>query len=193
MKFKIFSLVLLFGAFVFASCGDDEDPVGDDNPITDDDGGGNGDPTFTSVTELANAIGGDGKDSMTFAGQALYKRQYDPMTQTYGPEEDVTNDPNIQFTKHSMWIKYDSYNSDRFGYPVGKLKLIDPMGKTGMNWEFKPDVFDVMYMNVNEEAPPRGLRHEWTDVKVTKSTFEYSREWQSGGTIYIERYVWTRL
>lgn len=189
MKYKFFFLALFAGALMISSCGDD-DPVGDDgsgddNPVVTDDG-----PTFSSADEVARTLGGDGKDSVTWLGQHFYQTPWNPVTQTAtGEEKEVTDDPNIRFTEWSMWIKYDDYNSDRFKYPVGKLKWIDPFGKSGMNWEFNNEELDVMYMNNNETAPSK---HQWTDLMVSDTKFEFQREWRSGGSYYKERYVWVK-
>lgn len=189
MKYKLFFLALFAGALMFSSCGDD-DPIDDgtdDGPIitTDDDG-----PAFSSSSEVAQTLGGDGKDSIIWLGQHFYRTPWNPTTQDYsGDEVEVTEDPNIKFTEHSMWIKYDDYSSERFETPVGKLQWIDPFGKSGMNWEFNTEELDVMYINNTETAPSK---HQWTDLIVSETKFEFQREWRSGGSQYKERYVWVK-
>lgn len=186
MKFKLFFLALFAGALTIASCGDD-DPVGgdDDGTVITDDG-----PTYTDASQVAQALGGDGKDSLVWLGQHFYRSTWDPLTQDFSTEEkEVTEDPNILFTQHSMWIKYNDYQSGRLEYPVGKLQWIDAFGKSGMNWEFNTEELDVMYMNNTEQAPSK---HQWTDILVSDTKFEFQREWRSGGTLYKERYVWVK-
>lgn len=188
-----FLLLLLFvsGSFYLTSCGgdDEEPPVVDDTVVipTDDEGTVTKPPT---VNELSILLGGPGNgfdDSLVWKGKQYLIAKWDAQNnEISSAEEDITIED--RFTENEIWFKRDEYTSDRFGYPVGKGKWIDPLGKTGFNWEFEPDDTKNLYMNRNEQYPPGGGRQDWTIVSLTTSRLEFKRIWQGNQ----ERRVWTK-
>lgn len=147
----------------------------------------------TTAAEFAKMLGGDSKDSVVWTGLHWYQRAWDPRKLDYSDEEkEITNDPGIKFTEHWIYFKSDKYQSDRLGYPVGNGKWIDPLGKTGFYYEMDNGVLDQVFINRFEDYPPGGGRQDWFGAKMTKTTFEYQRDWVSGKTKVRERFVWQR-
>jgi hypothetical protein len=66
------------------------------------------------------------------------------------------------------------------------------LGKTGFYYEMDNGVSDKVFINRFEDYPPNGGRQDWFEAKMTKTTFEYQRDWVSGKTKVRERFVWQR-
>ena len=178
--------MLVPGFMAIAACGGDNDEM----PPIDDNNGGNNEPL--NVDELSLILGGDGKDSVVWVGKQWLQADWDGLQLKYSDDEkDITNDPGVNFTEHEIWFKHDDYNTPRFGYPVGKGKWIDPMGKTGFYYEFKTGVMDSLYVNAREDYPPRGGRQDWVLQSLTETELEYTREWRYGSRSVQDRFIWT--
>ncbi len=173
---------------LFSACGGT-----DDTPIDE----GNNTENKT-VEELATLLGGEGGfkiwegDSVVWLGTEWWQAKYNTATNTFDPEEEVTNDGNYNFTKHKIWFKHDQYQSERNGYPLGRAKWTDPLGSTGLNYEFEVGNTDIIFVNKMEEYPPAGGRQDWTLLKLDETTFSFEREWRYGGEIKKDRFVWTK-
>ncbi|MGB0429022.1 MAG: hypothetical protein ACPGLV_01015 [Bacteroidia bacterium] len=184
--------VLLFSVLplmVFlTACGQD-----DDTPI---DEGNKNEPQ--TVEELATILGGEGGyklwegDSLVWEGKEWWQSLYDPATDTYEEEQEVTDDPNYQFLKHKIWFKHSQYSTERFGYPVGKGIWTDRLGSTGFNYEFTEGEMETIYVNKTESYPPDGGRQDWTIITLTDDEFSFERDWRYGGEIKKDRFVWTK-
>lgn len=185
MKYKLLLLFILSGfAFINACGGDDEEVIVDE---------GTGFTAPTDVAGMANLLGGDGKDSVVWVGQKWTQAAWDPFTLDYSKEEeDITDKPDVRFKEHTIWFKHDDYNTPRFGYPVGKGKWIDPLGKTGFYYELEVGVLDKIFVNTREEYPPAGGRQDWENLKVTENTIEFTRKWKYGSKSVQDRFVWVK-
>jgi hypothetical protein len=169
-------------AFVAACGGDDDTPI--------DEGNGNNEPT--SVDEIGAIIGGDGKDSTVWVGKEWWQAAWLPMEQRYDEYKEVTDEPDFRFTEHEIWFKHDNYNTNRFGYPVGKGKWYDPYGKTGFYYEMDNGNMDTLFVNRIEDYPPRGGRQDWVMEKISKNELVFVREWRYGSALKKERFIWVK-
>lgn len=186
MKNYLFILMVLAGFVGLSACGK-EDPEEDN-----DDDDKNTSITIESADQFANLIAGDGKDSSVWQGSQLFRRYWNQMAGEYDPEEEKTNDPNIKFPEHVIWFKYDDYQSPRLGRPVGKGQWIDPLGKTGFNWEMEPGVLDTIFINRMESRPPGGGKQEWQVLSISNTRLECERKWYEGRQEYIDRMIWVK-
>ncbi|MFY0673922.1 MAG: hypothetical protein JXQ87_10975 [Bacteroidia bacterium] len=180
--------LLLFTALPFlgfiAACGGD-----DDTPIDD---GNNGNNEPTSVDEIGAIIGGDGQDSVVWVGKEWWQAAWMRTEQKFDDFQEVTNDADYRFTEHEIWFKYDDYNTERFGYPVGKGRWTDPYGKSGFYYEMDNGNMDTLFLNRGESYPPSGGRQDWVMEKITKEELIFVREWYYGNALKKERFIWMK-
>lgn len=178
-------LISLIGGFSACSKDDvSDDPNGNDTTNTD--------PGPETVDDLVAIFAGQGEE-VNYNGKQLFRAYWKPDSKKFGQEEDMTDDPSVEFKKNALSIKYDDYNSPRLGYPVGNGEWSDDMGRSGFNWEMKHGEMDTVYINKTETRPPLGGRHEWVHVRVTETEWEYTRIWQSGSERYRDRMIWERV
>lgn len=182
---KLLLLLIVPGFLTLAACG------GDDETLPIDEGNGNNEPQ--NVDELSSIFGGTGKDSVVWTGKQWLQADWDPLTLSWDVEneDDITNDPGVNFNEHEIWFRHDDYNTPRLGYPVGKGKWIDPMGKTGFYYEFHAGVMDTIFVNAGEAYPPGGGRQDWVIRNASETEIEFTREWRYGGRSVQDRFIWT--
>ncbi|MCB0736025.1 MAG: hypothetical protein KDC92_00835 [Bacteroidetes bacterium] len=182
-KFLLIPALALFT--LLASCGKDNTDNQTDNQVDNT----TQEPFPTDLDEYITALTGSTADSSLkiWNGSQAFRRYYNPATREYGEESEVTNDPDIKFKEMSLEMKYDQYNSERFGYNVGSSKWVDPMGKTSMFWELENAIPDTLYMNRNKSTA-----QIWAVQKLNEKEFEFTRKWKSGGTKFIERLIWVK-
>ncbi|MBI1183162.1 hypothetical protein GC194_02740 [bacterium] len=192
MKQNLLLIALVASLGFLASCGGGDDPnnnTGNNNTGNNNNnntGNNNTGIDVKTVDEVVAMMAGDGKDSVVWIGQHYYEAKWDASKLAYSSkEEDMTDDPNIQFTKYKMWLKYEKENSVKFGYPVGHGKMYDPHGKSGINFELHTGELDKVYVNPTD--PGETL---WYDLKIGPKYLEYKREWAAGGNKVQQRYVW---
>ena len=188
MKIKLTCILFLSGMLFLGSCGgDDEEPIVDDGIVVDDgtttddpstdNGGGSNIPTADQYSIRLGGPGNNFDDSLVWKGSQIFSADWNAQTNsTSSAEEDITEAE--RFTEHIFWFKRDKYNSDRLERPLGKGKWIDPLGKTGLNWEFAVDNYKNLSVNKLEKYPPNGGRQDWTIISLTDSRFEFKRIWQ---------------
>lgn len=184
MKIKLLTLALIAASLNFSACKKDDGEEPKPEPV---------EVTAKDVTQMQTFLtNNDDENGKWWDGSKLYRSNYDAETKTYLEEEDISDDPDILIKDQSLRLYSDEYNSEKFGYPVGKGSWVDPGGKSGLNWETKVGVTDTLFVNANEQYPPNGGKADWYIIKLTEDHFEFVRPWKTGRKVYKDRYIWKK-